>query len=48
MFGGGYIRDANLVTYLGGVGGGLYTGGGGSRNNNGILRSSRNVIKSTC
>ena len=25
MFGGGYIRDANLVTYLGGVGG----GGGG-------------------
>ena len=30
MFGEGYICDANLVTYLGGVGGGgVYTGGGG-------------------
>ena len=29
MFGEGYICDANLVTHLGGVGGGVYTGGGG-------------------
>ena len=29
MFGGGYIRDANLVTYLGGVGGAYIQGVGG-------------------
>ena len=29
MFGGGYIRDANLVTYLGGMGGGLIYRGWG-------------------